>query len=187
MEDDAGEAVSEAEEAAAGMRKRKRAGVEGDGDGFGCAYDKDLLLRDEEGGDTTNGVADEDAVAEVMRWQAEISPAPEQELGFVTINGKEESCRPSFSAVASSVMASVDTRVGTPPVPWPWPEPEPQRVPDAGAGVALAVARARAAGLGPGRRGRQRRGGKGGRQKGERRGERKGGAGGERECAGWVG
>ncbi|KAJ1282169.1 hypothetical protein BS78_03G030200 [Paspalum vaginatum] len=135
MEDDA---VPDAEAAAAGVRKRKWAGVEGDGDGFGCAYDEDPLL-----GDTTDGVADEGAVAEVMRWlEAEISPAaPEQELGFVTINGNEESCGPSFSAAASSVMASVDTRAGAPPpppVPWPWPEPEPepepQRVPDAGEG-----------------------------------------------------
>jgi hypothetical protein len=32
----------------------------------------------------------------------------------VTINGNEESCGPSFSAVASIVMASVDTCAGTP-------------------------------------------------------------------------
>ncbi|KAK8452599.1 hypothetical protein SEVIR_5G136000v4 [Setaria viridis] len=67
-----------------------------------------------------------------MRWlEAEISPAPGP-AGFVTINGNEESCGPSFSAAASTVMASVDTRAGAPPpppVPWPWPEHEPHPLP----------------------------------------------------------
>ncbi|KAL5227527.1 hypothetical protein ABZP36_015792 [Zizania latifolia] len=74
-----------------------------------------------------------------MRWlEMEISSAQgqedEEELeadespaaapGFVTINGNEESCGPSFSAASSTVMASVDTRAGAPPpppVPWPFP------------------------------------------------------------------
>lgn len=128
----------EAAEAGA-ARKRKRGG-DGAGDGEeagGGAYDgketKELLGEDGDDG-RYEGIAEE-AVAEVMRWlEAEIaddSAAPQPAAGFVTINGNEESCGPSFSAAASTVMASVDTRAGAPPpppVPWPWPEPEPERV-----------------------------------------------------------
>lgn len=128
----------EAAEAGA-ARKRKRGG-DGAGDGEeagGGAYDgketKELLGEDGDDG-RYEGIAEE-AVAEVMRWlEAEIaddSAAPQPAAGFVTINGNEESCGPSFSAAASTIMASVDTRAGAPPpppVPWPWPEPEPERV-----------------------------------------------------------
>ncbi|PUZ58495.1 hypothetical protein GQ55_5G513200 [Panicum hallii var. hallii] len=124
------EEVQEAEDA--GARKRKRgAGGEAEDDDAGAedaakggAYEKDLLGED--GGDDGEGIAEE-AVAEVMRWlEAEIAESPPAGPGFVTINGNEESCGPSFSAAASTVMASVDTRAGAPPpppVPWPWPDP----------------------------------------------------------------
>lgn len=123
------EEVQEAEEA--GARKRKRgAGGEAEGDASGVedaaeggAYDKEDLLVEDGAGE---GIAEE-AVAEVMRWlEAEIAGPPPAGPGFVTINGNEESCGPSFSAAASTVMASVDTRAGAPPpppVPWPWPDP----------------------------------------------------------------
>ncbi|RWW03143.1 hypothetical protein GW17_00033715 [Ensete ventricosum] len=63
---------------------------------------------------------EEAAVAEVMKWLEEemdsaalppspSSPSYRQETTFVTINGNEESCGPSFSSSASTVMASVDT------------------------------------------------------------------------------
>lgn len=129
-----GEEVQEAAEAGA-ARKRKRVGgeeaMEGEGAGGGV-YGKELLGEDGEDG-RYEGIAEE-AVAEVMRWlEAEITDnaPPSPPPGFVTINGNEESCGPSFSAAASTVMASVDTRAGAPPpppVPWPWPEPEPQPV-----------------------------------------------------------
>ncbi|KAL6627266.1 hypothetical protein ACP70R_030992 [Stipagrostis hirtigluma subsp. patula] len=149
------EEVQEGEEEA-GVRKRKRGGggevVVGGGGG---GYEKDLLGVDgeeEEEEGCYEGIAEE-AVEEVMRWlEMEISPAPpdseDAALGFVTINGNEESCGPSFSAAASTVMASVDTRAGAPPpppVPWPWPWPVPdsaapaletQEVPPAEAGEA---------------------------------------------------
>ncbi|KAG2586384.1 E3 ubiquitin-protein ligase TRIM33 [Panicum virgatum] len=132
------EEVQEAEEA--GARKRKRgAGGEAEGDASGVedaaeggAYDKEDLLVEDGAGE---GIAEE-AVAEVMRWlEAEIAGPPPAGPGFVTINGNEESCGPSFSAAASTVMASVDTRAGAPPpppVPWPWPDPVPAA---GGAGV----------------------------------------------------
>lgn len=138
----------EAAEAGA-ARKRKRGG-DGAGDGEeagGGAYDgketKELLGEDGDDG-RYEGIAEE-AVAEVMRWlEAEIaddSAAPQPAAGFVTINGNEESCGPSFSAAASTVMASVDTRAGAPPpppVPWPWPEPE-CALPAPGVGVDVAA------------------------------------------------
>ncbi|XP_052140419.1 uncharacterized protein LOC127760236 [Oryza glaberrima] len=122
----------EAEEAAGGgERKRKR-----DGD---AVRDDEEEEEEEEG--VYEGIAEE-SVAELMRWlEMEISDAaPETETktetesgddpagaaapGFVTINGNEESCGPSFSAAASTVMASVDTRAGAPPAPpVPWPLP----------------------------------------------------------------
>lgn len=115
-------------EAAGGVRKRRRLFGGGDDGELGAACEKELLLG-EDGDSDGEGIAEE-AVAEVMRWlEAEISPAapaPPLDHGFVTINGNEESCGPSFSAAASTVMASVDTRAGAPPpppVPWPWPEP----------------------------------------------------------------
>jgi len=125
------EEVQEVEDA--GARKRKRgAGGEAEGDASGVedaaeggAYDKEDLLVEDGAGE---GIAEE-AVAEVMRWlEAEIAGPPPAGPGFVTINGNEESCGPSFSAAASTVMASVDTRAGAPPpppVPWPWPDPVP--------------------------------------------------------------
>ncbi|KAM3197070.1 hypothetical protein ACQJBY_072625 [Aegilops geniculata] len=129
------------EEEAAGVRKRKRGGesvavvsggkaglVEGGG-GFSW---KEAEMEEEEG-EEYKGIAEE-SVEEVMRWlELEISSSPGKgggggDDGFVTINGNEESCGPSFSAAASTVMASVDTRAGAPPpptaIPWPWPEPD---------------------------------------------------------------
>ncbi|CAO2174954.1 unnamed protein product [Urochloa humidicola] len=132
------EGVQEAEDAAV-PRKRKRggeeveddAGVEAEGGDGGGVYGKELLGEDDDGAGY-EGIAEE-AVAEVMRWlEAEISPAAD--TGFVTINANEESCGPSFSAAASTVMASVDTRAGLPPpppLPWPWPEPIPAPNPNA--------------------------------------------------------
>ncbi|VAH73337.1 hypothetical protein VPH35_050306 [Triticum aestivum] len=124
------------EEEAAGVRKRKRGGeaavvvvsgeaglVEGGG-GFSW---KEAEMEE---GEEYEGIAEE-SVEEVMRWlELEISSSPGKggDDGFVTINGNEESCGPSFSAAASTVMASVDTRAGAPPpptaIPWPWPEPD---------------------------------------------------------------
>ncbi|KAJ0985482.1 hypothetical protein J5N97_003838 [Dioscorea zingiberensis] len=99
----------------------------------------------------------EEVLEGVMRWLEEeiirpSSPSYYQEAAFVTINGNEESCGPSFSASASTVMASIDTRgcahsaaayfFGVPAVadagkgPWPivsavdggfWPMPESDR------------------------------------------------------------
>lgn len=59
----------------------------------------------------------EEVLEGVMRWLEEeiarpSSPSYYQEAAFVTINGNEESCGPSFSASASTVMASIDTRGG---------------------------------------------------------------------------
>lgn len=130
------------EDAEAGAaRKRKRGGA-GEEAGGGAYDGKEKELLGEDGDDGRyEGIAEE-AVAEVMRWlEAEIADdsAPQPAAGFVTINGNEESCGPSFSAAASTVMASVDTRAGAPPpppVPWPWPEPEPERLlPAPGVGV----------------------------------------------------
>ncbi|CAD6240273.1 unnamed protein product [Miscanthus lutarioriparius] len=132
--------VQEAAEAGGAARKRKRVveeAAEGEG-ATGAVYGKELLGEDEDEDDEDGryeGIAEE-AVAEVMRWlEAEITDnaPPSPPPGFVTINGNEESCGPSFSAAASTVMASVDTRAGAPPPPpvpwpWPWPEPEPQPV-----------------------------------------------------------
>ncbi|XP_066308235.1 uncharacterized protein [Miscanthus floridulus] len=127
--------VQEAAEAGGAARKRKRVveeAAEGEG-AAGAVYGKELLGEDGEDG-RYEGIAEE-AVAEVMRWlEAEImgNAPPSPPPGFVTINGNEESCGPSFSAAASTVMASVDTRAGAPPpppVPWPWPEPEPEPQP----------------------------------------------------------
>ncbi|WOL08175.1 hypothetical protein Cni_G16927 [Canna indica] len=69
------------------------------------------------------------AVAEVIKWLEEnmdtaalphlpSSPSYRQETFFVTINGNEESCGPSFSSSASTVMASVDTTSGVCGVPY---------------------------------------------------------------------
>jgi hypothetical protein len=131
--------MEEVEDAAAGVRKRKRdasvAGVvvlpgEAAGlEGPGCFSWKELAEKEE-----CEGI-EEASVEEVMRWlELEISSPPgkggggDVDDGFVTINGNEESCGPSFSAAASTVMASVDTRLGAPPpptpIPWPWPEPD---------------------------------------------------------------
>ncbi|THU60680.1 hypothetical protein C4D60_Mb07t15330 [Musa balbisiana] len=66
---------------------------------------------------------EEAAVAEVMKWLEEemgsaavahspSTPSYNEETSFVTINGNEESCGPSFSSSASTVMASIDTSGG---------------------------------------------------------------------------
>ncbi|CAM0880212.1 unnamed protein product [Alopecurus aequalis] len=126
-------------EDAAGVRKRKRdgevaagAGVvfgeEAGNEGAGCFSWKELGFAEE--GQEYQDIAEE-SVEEVMRWlEMEISSTGKDD-GFVTINGNEESCGPSFSAAASTVMASVDTRMGAPPpptpIPWPWPEPDTAR------------------------------------------------------------
>lgn len=134
----------EEEEAAAGARKRKRSGgvkvkqdgagagteeieVEDCGGGYAKEKEKGLLLDAEEEDGCYEGIAEE-AVEDLMRWlEAEIADdALPDPAGFVTINGNEESCGPSFSCAASTVMAAVDTRAGDPtnppPVPWPFPE-----------------------------------------------------------------
>ncbi|KAM3347288.1 hypothetical protein ACQJBY_021329 [Aegilops geniculata] len=126
------------EEEAAGVRKRKRGGevvvaVASGGEaglveaGGGFSW-KEAEMEEE--GEEYEGIAEE-SVEEVMRWlELEISSSPGKggDDGFVTINGNEESCGPSFSAAGSTVMASVDTRAGAPPpptaIPWPWPEPD---------------------------------------------------------------
>uniref|UniRef100_A0ACD5VXC9 Uncharacterized protein n=1 Tax=Avena sativa TaxID=4498 RepID=A0ACD5VXC9_AVESA len=130
--------MEEAEDVA-GVRKRKRDGevasvsvggagpVSGEG---GCFSWKELELGEKEDAEEYEGI-EEESVEEVMRWlEMEISSAEKGGDGFVTINGNEESCGPSFSAAASTVMASVDTRAGAPPpptpIPWPWPEPDDQ-------------------------------------------------------------
>ncbi|PWZ34429.1 hypothetical protein Zm00014a_000566 [Zea mays] len=131
------------EDAEAGAARKRKRGGDGEEAGGGAYDGKEKELLGEDGDDGRyEGIAEE-AVAEVMRWlEAEIaddSAAPQPAAGFVTINGNEESCGPSFSAAASTVMASVDTRAGAPPpppVPWPWPEPEPERLlPAPGVGV----------------------------------------------------
>ncbi|KAG8052830.1 hypothetical protein GUJ93_ZPchr0001g33030 [Zizania palustris] len=121
--------------AVGGALKRKRGGG---GDGCGGEVMREDDDDDKEEEEAYEGIAEE-SVAELMRWlEMEISSAPgqeeEEELeadespaaapGFVTMNGNEESCGPSFSAASSTVMASVDTRAGAPPpppVPWPFP------------------------------------------------------------------
>ncbi|URE17384.1 hypothetical protein MUK42_11687 [Musa troglodytarum] len=68
---------------------------------------------------------EEAAVAEVMKWLEEemgsaavahspSTPSYSEETSFVTINGNEESCGPSFSSSASTVMARIDTSGGVP-------------------------------------------------------------------------
>ncbi|KAG2616908.1 hypothetical protein PVAP13_3NG177090, partial [Panicum virgatum] len=91
--------------------------------------------------DEYNGIAEE-SVAEVMSWfELEIRlaagaavlplpprpPTPPGAALYATVGGGRESCGPSLSGPASTVMASVDGRAGAPPppaVPWPWPFPE---------------------------------------------------------------
>uniref|UniRef100_A0A0E0JF62 Uncharacterized protein n=1 Tax=Oryza punctata TaxID=4537 RepID=A0A0E0JF62_ORYPU len=140
---------AEAVDAGGGERKRKRdaGGVVGAGE---AVRDDEEEEEEEEG--VCEGIAEE-SVAELMRWlEMEISSAsPETETktkygeeeaddpaagaaaaapGFVTINGNEESCGPSFSSAASTVMASVDTRAGAPPAPpLPWTLPPADVVP----------------------------------------------------------
>nr|CAB3471876.1 unnamed protein product [Digitaria exilis] len=130
-----GEAVEEVKEAEdAGLRKRKRGagggGEEGDEEEEAAVEaaegeGKDLLGEEEEGA-RYEGIAEED----VMRWlELEIAGAAAPggaAAGSVAVSGIDgESCGPSISAAASTVMASFDTRAGAPPpprVPWPWPE-----------------------------------------------------------------
>jgi hypothetical protein len=115
-------------EEAAGPRKRKR-GVRSEEEGGGAEEDEHeklglLLLKDDD--DEEEVCYAEEAVTEMMMWlEADISD-DDASAGFVTINGNEESCGPSFSCAASTVMATVDTRAGAPPrppVPWPFPAP----------------------------------------------------------------
>ncbi|RWW70589.1 hypothetical protein BHE74_00021723 [Ensete ventricosum] len=72
---------------------------------------------------------EEAAVAEVMKWleeemgsaavaQSPSTPSYSEETSFVTINGNEESCGPSFSSSASTVMASIDISGGRCGVPY---------------------------------------------------------------------
>ena len=64
---------------------------------------------------------EEEMIEEVMRClEQEITRGPSFS-SFVTINGNEESCGPSFSDSGSSVMASIDTG-GIPGTAglWPW-------------------------------------------------------------------
>ncbi|XP_073116073.1 uncharacterized protein [Elaeis guineensis] len=72
----------------------------------------EILLDGEE---EENVEIKEEMIQEMMRWlESEInSPTTSgycQRTPFVTINGNEETCGPSFSDSASTVMASVDTR-----------------------------------------------------------------------------
>jgi hypothetical protein len=82
--------------------------------GGGHEKQQGLLLKDAH---DDAGVTEE-AVAEVMRW-LEAGITDDASAGFVTINGNEESCGPSFSSAASTVMAAVDTGAGAPPFPEP--------------------------------------------------------------------
>ncbi|KAG1346355.1 hypothetical protein COCNU_06G001840 [Cocos nucifera] len=57
----------------------------------------------------------EEMIVEMMRWlERELNSPRASDHGrttsYVTINGNEESCGPSFSDSASTVMASIDTR-----------------------------------------------------------------------------
>ncbi|KAJ1262070.1 hypothetical protein BS78_09G079200 [Paspalum vaginatum] len=85
----------------------------------------------------------EESVAEVMSWlELEIklaagaaslplplpTPTPAPALYGTAVSAGRESCGPSLSWPASTVMASVDWRAGAPlppAAPWPWPFPEP--------------------------------------------------------------
>jgi hypothetical protein len=90
------------------------------------------------------GITEEsESAAEVMSWlELEMwlaagaavlplpprPPTPPGAALYATVGGGRESCGPSLSGPASTVMASVDGRAGAPPppaVPWPWPFPEP--------------------------------------------------------------
>uniref|UniRef100_A0ACD5TQH2 Uncharacterized protein n=1 Tax=Avena sativa TaxID=4498 RepID=A0ACD5TQH2_AVESA len=73
----------------------------------------------------------EDSMSQMMSWLAlELAAAPAAAApGYVTVQGDVESCGPSFSGSASTVMASVDFRFVAPVPPvvaWPLPEPEPE-------------------------------------------------------------
>ena len=87
--------------------------------------------------DEHEGVAEDSDAEVMMSWLAAgaavlpLPPRPPTPPGaalYVTVGGGRESCGPSLSGPASTVMASVDGRAGAPPppaVPWPWPFPEP--------------------------------------------------------------
>nr|CAD1843142.1 unnamed protein product [Ananas comosus var. bracteatus] len=113
-----------------GMRKLARIA--------GISEEEDDDDDDEDDDEDKLGI-EEGMVAEVMKWlEREItSPSPSSssspnpsshhrhDAAFVTINGNEESCGPSFSDSASTVMASIDTRAAAawpapPPTIWPW-------------------------------------------------------------------
>lgn len=82
----------------------------------------------------------EESVAELMSlFELEIKlaaganalPLPPM---YMTVGERKESCGPSVSRPASTVMASVDRRAGAPPAPapplaqpwpWTWPVPKP--------------------------------------------------------------
>ncbi|KAM0823454.1 hypothetical protein ACQ4PT_070865 [Festuca glaucescens] len=74
----------------------------------------------------------EESMAQMMSWLAlELAagpPVPVPAAGYVTVQGDVESCGPSFSGSASTVMASVDFRFVAPVPPvaeWPLPEAVP--------------------------------------------------------------
>ncbi|XP_071684966.1 uncharacterized protein [Lolium perenne] len=74
----------------------------------------------------------EESMAQMMSWLAlELAagpPVPVPAAGYVTVQGDEESCGPSFSGSASTVMATVDFRFVAPVPPvaeWPLPEAVP--------------------------------------------------------------
>ncbi|KAG2625141.1 hypothetical protein PVAP13_3KG196627 [Panicum virgatum] len=92
--------------------------------------------------DEHEGVAEDSDAEVVMSWLelemrlAAVLPLPPRPptppgaalYATVTVGGGRESCGPSLSGPASTVMASVDGRAGAPPppaVPWPWPFPQP--------------------------------------------------------------
>ena len=90
---------------------------------------------DAEDYDEHEGITEE-SVAELMSWfELEIKLAAGANalpLPPPTVSERKESCGPSLSGPASTVMASVDGRAGAPPAPplaepwpWTWPVPEP--------------------------------------------------------------
>lgn len=99
-------------------------------------------LEAEDYDDDHEGITEE-SVAELMRWfELEIKlaaganalPLPPT---TTTVSERKESCGPSLSGPAATVMASVDGRPGAPPPlalaePWPWTWPVPVPKPAAG-------------------------------------------------------
>ncbi|KQK07107.1 hypothetical protein BRADI_2g33105v3 [Brachypodium distachyon] len=96
-----------------------------------------VRLPEEEEEENYEGITEE-SIAEMMSWLAlELVPPPAPAgRSCVSVQGSNmESCGPSFSGSASTVMASVDFRFAAPVpqvVPWPWPSPAAEAVPVAG-------------------------------------------------------